>query len=925
MNIFQSKRIHIKTFLRIVILVTPLAFINGVAFAQTDTKSSAQSDEFIYNNTDSSAVYRAHFGDAMRQSEEIPTGVPGGAGVIVDLPREGYTAITGINIFHSENRIYGIQFKYHVKYDDPDGDEFDIDEEYTTETIGGTSGQKSTIKLGRIEPKLFSIKGHYADDPDGHYTTPVMTGLTVKYYTEDVYYSAVGRDRPETGRAHSQLLESKLFGSKSEPGTISPREGWGFDVHLGQTVDYLTACISPTDRNGRIFALGARTAGINGDRVAADQLDYCEGDESWKKQPLGPALLQAGVDPFGDIIEDEESFDPYDFASGVYTHTSESYEQTTKNDISPPYLWKAPTTLTIDFGDAAKLQFAHELTKHEIPLVTDPRKMRQGKPGERDYLFEYADDSFFIGVRIEENKDGEKFAKLKFEQTYSNALEGEYREAVLGDGKVAKRYSGRPVVEENAQSKNGLFEQAAVIKNRGYISAGWHGLYIDPFNISAGRKQPIFQESGEFQYYLEPDQNLAISDGLLFSTHFIGSGSSSTNTIFSQRELSESNSESMGGALPVKGVPIGYSSKESTKHEQAVSSKTSKSVAISRYAAYTLALDIPNISISDRFSSQLKELFLATDEQMAQRADSVVEVFGTHYANAIVFGGVAKSIEELSSESYSQSAIESYEQNISIGDPSVAGANLGESSESSRQSKDLSEFGNSSFNFAGGNGVSKFDSWTVSDNYLPILFDLKQIQELVNPLMVKKVEDEWGVEFETQRLLIAKKHLKESVERVFSTASKPSEVSYKPEIYRLRVSDLACADPGDDTNDNTIEFSGTIKVAYDHGAQGDTSELIILDKKSGELTCNGKGNSQYDKQLFLWQDPGTDTISATFSVNIEETDTSALDYDEKLIGQINITGNGASGYVSIGPSNDDVEDNEHAPTISVKYQLERLE
>lgn len=912
----------LKTWISCVLIIAALTLAAvTTAGAQTPEPPKAGDEDFVW----SQGSYIRHFREDMGRSEQKPRGIPGGSNVYIDFPGNWANMhMTKLHVYHTDTRVYGIQFEHEYITDDGKViNESDI--------LGGDAGKKTTFNFDRENNRLFSVKAHYAkinreDVEDGEfvYQTPVMTGMTVSAYKTNVLTTS-----SEPGVPHEDLLEVTLLGSKRMPNMVSPPEGIGFDVHLAQGIRRVSACWSPTDRNGRLFALGISTFGVMGDREKGS-LECDDGGGVWRTQPLGPPRLET-FDNFGDKIEGK--FDPQSYASGIFSKKDEQYETVSTPGYKVDYKWKAPDMMVTEFGDQAVLRAAGVAgVTITMPLVTDPRKMRKGKPGGRDYAFEYANRTAHVGVWFEE-VGGEKFAYMDFEITEgSKRYNGLYEEARMGDGKVSKRNRERKALAEAEQSKAGLFEQASVVQNRNNIYSGWDGPTLNPMVVNSGRKKRIFQESGPYQYFLDNDKNLAISDGLIFKNIWTGKGDNSSTTLVSERELSESISRSIGAALPIKGVPVGVSRTESTENSQGSSGRSMKSVATSKYYGYALALDKPNATIGRQFGTDLKNVILADEVSGPVYAEAMVKAYGTDYVGGIVFGGMARAVESLDSKSYSQSAIESYKTSGKIGNPAAFGVDGGQEERNSRTSKDMSEFSAGSFDTVGGSGGMKADNWTVNDNYVPVLFDLRPIYTLVEPLMLSKIESRWKVKFTDAQVLKARDLLKEASEaRYASFLPLPDNTSLKPLIYQLSVTGLTCVNGGDDKT-GEIDISGKIAVRYNDADSNTKKELLVVDSTSAKLKCDGKPTTKYNKTAYLWMSRNSPAkIAAGMSVDITETDFSAFDYDEDLKGFVAFDApptdfKPASGVFAMGPGWDDVAgNNTNAPTIAIEYEWQRLE
>jgi hypothetical protein len=910
-------------------------------FAQDAPEPKAGDPDFIW----SQGTYVKTFIKNYDINEQKGQGTPGGYPQTVVLPGNYMSlTITKMHVYHTDDRVYGIQYEYD---ENTDGGKKGV----LTDLIGGDAGTKSTVDLSRELP-LFSVKGHYAydylkgrtDKPDMHYYTPILTGLTVRHYKQNPM-----REQIAPGLSHEDLLETEKFGDISPAEGVSPPDGIGFDVYLGQWIQAFTACTSPTDRNGRIFGLGVLVKGLNGDRDTIAKDDICQQENSgpWKSQLVGPPRIKT-VDRFGNPVETDSNFDGLEYASGIYTKEKDG----AKSGAGSPKLEDAallyPQAMIAELGDTATLSFGdYPEPRLSLPFIALDSERRDPKK----YAFEYGrKDGQWLGVEFEDfffrNEDRtEKFVYLTFDPNQANAnyVKGVYQEARLGDNKVAKRFVDRPKIAESQQSKSGLFEQASVTLNRNYVYTGWDWLTIDPGlerpekGVSLkfpGRREPVFRESGDFQYYLNPDVNLAVPDGLLLVEHRMGSGSRQSITLTSEAEATDAISQSIGATVPVKGVPVGVNASRSSENSVNNSSRSMKSMAQAEYLSYSLILDKPNINISQSFARDVNRLMTSTGSDADAIAKSIVNKYGSHYAQAMTFGAVARAVSDISAKEYGQSATESYTLSATVGDPAKAGVTASQSETSKRGTKEFSEFSSSQFWTLGGGGGFSVESWSPQSDFVPVKYHLKPVYELMEPVVLSKVGEGYQTEYSVAQIKAARSALESAYNAYFDGIPRVDNRSYKPAVYRVKVENLYCHDGGDDSDE--IRFKGKVDFGYRTTEDGrqlknviETGETYITMKCGADLT----GDAKYNREFYFWTMPENVSDFSTFMcANIEETDPTAFDYDEILddcseraVNASLTVGDKVSGVVNMRVPKDERDENPYAPWLKGVISLERME
>jgi hypothetical protein len=823
-------------------------------------------------------VYLCITAPNVQVADDVPQGISGGVHQAVNLPQGAY--VTKVHVFHDSSRVYGLKFSYKLRGSSDTS-------EKQTEVIGGTSGDESIVGADYDKPLHF-IKGYYGPDPAKYYRTEVLTGIDIGVYK---YRTA---DSIPANASYNETFETKHFGAPAR----NPASAQGFDVHLVHALRGINACVSPTDRNGRIFALGAVVGAGIAVRSPAGTAMCPDRNPAWAAQPLGPRKLQTD-NPFNDPKIAAANFDPYDFASGIFTREGQMVSRFDSRNPSDPNTadvlearWTEPQAMLVEFGDTAAVSFSGMVNPTvRAPLITDEARKRR----DRDYAFQYAtgDGNFWIGVEIQRLK-GQDYAFLNFDHKTPNRrdLIGRYREARLGDtggDVVAKRNRDRADVVASGQSRKGLFELSNVAKSYDYILHGYDAPTMSLKNIDAGKKEAIFGESNAFQYYLSNRAAKAVPDGLLFFEIAQGKTDETQTIMASEREVSDTISQSISAAVPIRGVPVAASYSQTESSGMKSSSQSMMAMGTSRQYTHAFVLDKPNNFLSADFTGKLLTLYNASDSQRAAAAADMVNLYGTHYANAIIYGGLGFVKERMDAKTYGTMAEKAYTASLSAGDKSMAGVEMTQSESTKRVAATTSNYTSKTWESRGGAGSFSANGWNVAmENAVPVYYDLRTIDELIEPVILSKVLT--GLH-DPKKAEAARNALKSAIENRFAQFPVPGNASRKPAVYALNIKGIACINGGDEGEKTPIDLFGNITLSVFDGSG--TREVVLFDaQKAQNLKCDGQTNSTVvgAQSPILWFADGSNGSAAApvhparIDYDLYEDDNSFTDLDDPAKG-----------------------------------------
>jgi hypothetical protein len=835
-------------------------------------------------------------------ADDKPQGMSGGVHQVVNLPQGAN--VTKVHVFHDEKRVYGLKFSYRLRGSSDTT-------EKQTEIIGGDSGDESIVEASYDTPLHF-IKGYYGPDPDKHYKTEVLLGIDIavyKYRTADLFPANI---------SHNEAFETTHFGSAQ----FNPANGLGLDVHLVHALRGISACVSPTDRNGRIFALGAVVGAGIAARSPAGTVMCPDNNPIWASQPLGPkrkakeTLGKRNAARF-DLLYDT----PYDFASGMYEKEGEgmkrNHAQGTPTNDYRGSVYQSARTIVAQFDDEATIRYGGMLNPSmTMRLVTDPARFSSLKNnlGGHDFRFIYSNGATHVGVEIVED-GGTSFAFLSHYTTDRNGayLNGRYREVRLRDQAVnrsAKRERERADNKADKQSKKGLFEIGANTAGYGYIYSGYDAPEMSLENVSAGMKAPIFAESGPFQYYSSSFESKIVNDGILIDP--IGNiawTDESQTMLSSEKEVVDSVSHSISANVNIRGVKAGarYAQTETESLNRA--KNTVRGFAISQVYEFALVQDIPNSFLTPDFKLKIREMFNAADAaRRTMLANQLIAIFGTHYAQAVIFGGTGILTSEMDAVTFAQKREKSQTYGASAGievpgkkppgapEDERKPTNSGEVEYSGSRSNMIrtasnTERNSSSWRSRGGVGSFQAAAWSVpKDSSVPIYYDLRPLDDLIEPLILTKVFD-GSVNFDRVRAGEIKAAIKTAIDNRFASFPPITPVA-RPSLYELKIKGITCSTGGDDGVDKTIGLFGKVTLKMHEGAE--TREVVIFDRPptgghsvgfgtNVDLKCDQNVDTEFLRAppQLTWRNPG-EPLKATLVAELLEDDNSITDLDDLL-------------------------------------------
>ncbi len=359
---------------------------------------------------------------------------------------------------------------------------------------------------------------------------------------------------------------------------------------------------------------------------------------------------------------------------------------------------------------------------------------------------------------------------------------------------------------------------------------------MDLFSANRGRALQIFKGPESTDFSIEPDfQAKTIPLGLRAVEIRRSEGNQLEAVITNTASFEKSMSMNFGISGSFKGVSGGWEfSREESKGADRSDGST-KAFGLARAEVYALLLDKPNMLLSADFRYDI--LQLAEGEISAQ---AFVGKYGTHYANAIHYGGIGKAQRTVTTAEFKQWTKEStgYKQEggFDAGPAGSIKAKGGLTMASGDSRGGSSMFSTENWSASGGSGSMTSLGWNVDErNAVPVRYDLRPLSDLISPIF-------FGEEWSTSArggLLQARSSLDAEITRTLQSQPKASDRLLGPIIYRLKFHSLVCVNNGDDGKDDA-ELYGQIKAKV-HGLEG-FQDVMLLDASvdnMATLSCSG--------------------------------------------------------------------------------------
>jgi hypothetical protein len=240
--------------------------------------------------------------------------------------------------------------------------------------------------------------------------------------------------------------------------------------------------------------------------------------------------------------------------------------------------------------------------------------------------------------------------------------------------------------------------------------------------------------------YYSTDNKLIVPHGLYFKSDNLGTERAETKTVSNSAEYATEWGVQLGAEVGVPEV-ASFSLNASYNNERQVASAREFRTSIARttQTKYGLILDKSRMELNDEFRDRVLELrdeLRATDAVDPANYANFLRAFGTHYANAITYGGMAylevdftsSQLSTFSSDEVKLALEAKASLEISVG--VSAGGNLKVTDKlGAAVSAEQIRFG------AYGGEISRGQGWSMpKGEEVPLYLDLRPIYELLSPI-----------------------------------------------------------------------------------------------------------------------------------------------------------------------------------------------
>lgn len=404
---------------------------------------------------------------------------------------------------------------------------------------------------------------------------------------------------------------------------------------------------------------------------------------------------------------------------------------------------------------------------------------------------------------------------------------------------------------------------------------------MDLFNANRGRALQIFKEPESTDFSIESNfQSKTIPLGLRAEEIRRTEGNQLEAVITNTSSFEKSMSLNFGASGSFKGVNSAweYSREESKGADR--TDGTTKAFGLVRSEVYALLLDKPNMLLSADFKYDILQL-----AQGRTSAQAIIAKYGTHYANAIHYGGIGKAQRSVTTSEFKQWAKESngfkQEGGFDGGPAASIKAKGGLTMASGDSRGGSSMFSTESWSASGGSGSMTSLGWNVDErNAVPVRYDLRPLSELISPIFFG---EEWST---AQRagLLQARAGLDAEITRYLQSQPRADERTLGPAVYQLTFHGLQCVNNGDEGKADAYLY-GDINVQVIGQEPGQTVNLFTAQESNPtKISCNGGAEHPINRTVFVTGSrKGDGAASFLMSASgLYEDDNSFTDLDDPI-------------------------------------------
>lgn len=405
---------------------------------------------------------------------------------------------------------------------------------------------------------------------------------------------------------------------------------------------------------------------------------------------------------------------------------------------------------------------------------------------------------------------------------------------------------------------------------------------MDLFNAGKGQGLPIFKAPSTTDFSIERNlQSKTVPYGVRGKEIRRTEGNQLESVITNASSFEKSMSVNYGVSGSFRGVSAGAEATREQSRGSNQSAGTTKAFGLARAEIYVLFLDKPNAILEPDFKYDILELAKGsiTAEQFRIK-------YGTHYANAIHFGGIGKAERTVTTRDFKEWAKESTSVKVNggmdAGPAASVKANGGLTLASGSSQGGTSMFSNEKWSSVGGSGSMTPNGWSVDErNSVPVRYDLKPLSELISPIFFG---EEWSTPLRSG-LIQARAMLDNEITRYLRSQPKAEDRSTGPLVYQLTFHSIQCVNNGDDGK-APAELYGKLKAVV---RSLDGEEAIQLIDASEDLmktvSCDGGEELPIDKTALVVASRDASAEQGSFHLyaeGLKENDPTALLIDDPI-------------------------------------------
>ncbi|MEQ9260858.1 MAG: MAC/perforin domain-containing protein [Roseovarius sp.] len=318
---------------------------------------------------------------------------------------------------------------------------------------------------------------------------------------------------------------------------------------------------------------------------------------------------------------------------------------------------------------------------------------------------------------------------------------------------------------------------------------GYHILHMDPLHLTrTGTQRHIFDmPDGETRDYYDANR-IFVPRGLFYTPEFTGRNHSTVHSSDTYAEFRDSFSDTVSAGIDGKLAPASFkfSSTMSEARASISENKISRTMGLSRAIFYDLVLDKSQMKLTPEFRADVARL------AETRAYEEFVEVYGTHYASAVVYGGLGvleiDATETMRETMHQQGLSMKLELGVLLDAKTETKASVGYEHDEEHAKAFRNIVGNQTENFywiGGTHAGAEHSGWTVgTDGVVPIHVVLRPIDELISPVFFDDPELHVRVRTELKRWLAG--------EIVRAGQGLPGGVSDPYWMFEVRIDGVAC-------------------------------------------------------------------------------------------------------------------------------------